>query len=58
MNNIKESTDKAITCKELGTVHVSMYKNIETNLPLFYLDADNEEVLQLSYIIEDCLEDF
>lgn len=50
MNNIKE-----IVGKEIGTVSISMYKDIESGHKFFRINTDNENVLQLSYIIEDFL---
>lgn len=51
LNNYK----KEIVGEKVGTVAVSMYKEKETGLPFFGLNPDNEDVLQLSYIIEDTL---
>ncbi len=59
MNNIIKFKSKKQTCgKKIGTVTVSMYEDINSGHHFFYINADNEEVLQLSYIIEDCLYDF
>ena len=44
-----------IIAEEVGSVNISMYKDSTTGLPLFYVKSDNEDVLQLSYIIEDFL---
>lgn len=41
--------------EEIGTVSVSMYKDINTGLPFFFVNSDNDDVSQLSYIIEDTL---
>ncbi len=41
--------------KEVGTVYVSMYKDVKTGKPFFYIKSDNEDVLPLSYIIENSL---
>lgn len=51
-------TKNIINGEQLGTVSVSMYKNNDTGLPFFYIQAENEKVLQLSYIIEDVLTPF
>ena len=62
MNNIeKTAKDEVIdeeSFKEIGTLHISMYEHLKSKLPIFILNADNENVLQLSYVIEDCLEDY
>lgn len=47
-----------IVGRKIGTVTISMYKENTTNLPIFYIQADNEDVLQVAYIIEDSLYDF
>lgn len=47
-----------IIAEELGKVTVLMYKDETTNLPFFKIDADNENVEQVAYIIEDTLYDF
>lgn len=52
MNNNK------IVVKEVGTVSIHMYKESETGSPLFYVNAENKEVLQLSRIIEKLLIDY
>ncbi len=39
--------------EKVGSVHVSMYKDSNTRLPFFFIKADNEDMLQVSYIIED-----
>lgn len=44
-----------IVGKEIGTVSVHMYKDIETGSPFFYVDAENKDVLQLSHVIEKTL---
>lgn len=44
--------------EKIGTVLVSMYKDNSTGLPFFHIQSSNEDVLQISYIIEDTLYDF
>ena len=44
-----------IIAEEVGSINISMYKDATTGLPLFYVKSENEDVLQLSYIIEDFL---
>lgn len=41
--------------KKCGTVTVSIYKEQTSNSPIFYVKADNEDVLPVSYVIEDIL---
>ena len=50
-----DNCQEELSGKKLGTVYVSMYKDISTGLPFFYVQAENEEVLQLSYVIQDTL---
>lgn len=54
--NTNDSTK--IEGEKVGTVHVSMYKDTSTRLPFFFIKSDNEDMLQVSYIIEDSLCDF
>ena len=44
-----------ITGEEIGSIYVSMYKDINTGLPFFLVKPENDDVLQASYIIEDTL---
>lgn len=55
---INQNNSTKIEGKKVGTVHVSMYKDTSTRLPFFFIKADNEDMLQVSYIIEDSLCDF
>ena len=41
--------------KKCGTVTVSVYKEKITGSPIFYIQSDNEDVLPVSYVIEDVL---
>ena len=41
--------------KEVGCVTIHMYKEQNSKLPLFRINTDNDDVLPLSYIIEDIL---
>ena len=41
--------------EKVGTVLVSMYKDKTTNKSFFSIEADNEDMLQVSYVIEDTL---
>lgn len=40
--------------KKCGTVTVSVYKD-SSNKPIFKINSDTEEVLPVSYVIEDTL---
>lgn len=54
-NIIQFENHNNISYEEIGTVSVSMFKNSKTGKPFFEINADNDDVLQLSYIIEDTL---
>lgn len=54
-NIIQFENHNNISYEEIGTVSVSMFKNNKTGKPFFEINADNDDVLQLSYIIEDTL---
>lgn len=60
MNSVVNSDNcqTKLVGKELGSVKVYMYKDASTGLPFFYVQAENEEVLQLRYVIEDTLYHF
>ena len=55
--NFKEYCNR-IVGEKVGTVLVSLYKDRKTGLPFFYVQPENEDVLQVSYIIEDTLYKF
>ena len=38
-----------------GTITVSIYKESTSDSHIFYVQSDNEDVLPISYIIEDML---
>ena len=44
-----------IVGEEIGCVSIHMYKETTSNLPLFRINTDSDNVLPLSYIIEDIL---
>lgn len=44
-----------IVGKKVGTVSIDMYRETNTNASFFYVKSENQEVLPLSYIIEDTL---
>ena len=60
MSNIVDfsSYKHRISGEEIGSVSVFMYKDKFTNLPFFYVEPENEEVLPLSHAIENILENF
>ncbi len=49
--NLKEENSNIKKC---GTVTVSVYKDSSNN-PIFKINSDTEEVLPVSYVIEDTL---
>lgn len=44
--------------EQIGTICVSIYKDKETGLSSFHVNPENEDVLQVSYVIEDTLKMF
>lgn len=62
MNNIIDFDDylKRLSEKsteEIGTLSISMYKDKTTGLPYFNINPENEQMLPLSYMIENLLYD-
>lgn len=57
MSNIVNINDykSKIVGEKIGSVSVYMYKDKLSGKPFFYIDLDNENVLQLSYVIENAL---
>ena len=49
VNNKKSDAEK------IGTVSVSVFKNKNTGFSSFSVNAENDDVLQVSYVIEDTL---
>lgn len=43
-----------IEAKKCGTVTVSVYKD-DASHSFFYIETDNEDILPVSYVIEDTL---
>lgn len=41
--------------KKCGTITVSVYKETNSHSPIFHVQSDNEDVLPVSYVIEDIL---
>lgn len=56
MKNITNCKD--IFEEEVGTISISIYKNKQTGLSSFHIDAENDNVVQVSYVIEDTLKMF
>ena len=56
MKNIANCKD--ISGEEIGTVSVSIYKDKESGLSSFHIDTENDDVVQVSYVIEDTLKMF
>lgn len=48
-------SNNEIIGKKIGVVSVYMYKEATTNKPFFYIKSENEDVLPVSYMIEDML---
>ena len=48
-------SNNKIIGKKIGVVSVYMYKETTTNKPFFYVKSENEDVLPVSYLIEDML---
>ncbi|MCI8640541.1 MAG: hypothetical protein HFJ59_01510 [Clostridia bacterium] len=52
------TNSKSISGKEVGKISICVFKDTKTGLSSFYLDTDNEDVMQISYVIEDTLKMF
>lgn len=46
---------QSIMGKKCGTITVSVYRDINSGSPIFYVESDNEDILPVSYVIEDVL---
>lgn len=53
MNNIRGYKNNY--GEEVGKISVSIYRDKQSGLSSFYIDTDNDNVEQISYIIEDTL---
>lgn len=53
--NIIKSDFDCITGNKCGTITVSIYKEANSGSHIFHIKPDNEDVLPVSYIIEDAL---
>ena len=47
-----------IVGKKVGTISIHMYNELETNAPLFFLESENQDVLPVSYVVEDFLKKY
>lgn len=47
--------EDCIIGEKCGTVTVSIYKETNSGSPIFHIQSDNEDVLPVSYVIEDIL---
>ncbi len=46
---------QSIVGEKCGTITVSVYRDINSGSPIFYVEPDNEDILPVSYVIEDVL---
>lgn len=44
--------------EKIGTVTVSVFKSDDKNTTSFDVESDNEDVIQISYIVEDALKSY
>ena len=55
----KDANDKGMESymvgEKCGTITVSIYKETKSGSPIFHVQPDNEDVLPISYVIEDVL---
>lgn len=54
-NNIINNDFDCIIGNKCGTITVSIYKETNSGSHIFHVESDNEDVLPVSYIIEDAL---
>lgn len=52
------TNSKGISEKEVGTISVSVFKDTKTGDSSFCINSENDEVIQVSYVIEDTLKKF
>ncbi len=55
LKNVIPRTADTMIGKKCGTVTVSVYKEENSGSHIFHIQSDNEEVLPVSYVIEDVL---
>lgn len=53
--NTNDNSNQSFIGKKCGTITVSVYRDINSGSPIFYVEPDNEEILPVSYVIEDVL---
>ena len=46
------------TMQKQGTILLNVYKESTTGLPVFYINADNEDVLPVVDVLEDTLKKY
>lgn len=44
--------------KKIGTVTISVFKSDDKNTTSFDVEPDNDDVIQISYIVEDALKSY
>lgn len=49
---------KQRTMEKQGTILLNVYKEPSTGLPIFYIKADNEDVLPVVDVLEDTLKQY
>lgn len=55
INPAKGTLHDCLIGEKCGTITVSIYKETSSGSPIFYLQSSNEDVLPVSYVIEDIL---
>ena len=53
-NKVKYN-NKEFIYKKCGAITVSIYKESNSGSCIFYVEPDNEDILPISYVIEDAL---
>lgn len=53
--NTNDDVSQSIIGKKCGTITVSVYKDVKSGSHIFYVEPDNEDILPVSYVIEDVL---
>lgn len=55
IKDITKKSESSIIGKKCGTVTVSVYKDEFSGSHIFYIKTDTDDVLPVSYVIEDVL---
>ena len=55
LKSIPYKKSETVIGKKCGTITVSVYKNDINNNYFFYVKSSNENILPVSYVIEDTL---